>query len=471
MSTLPTSLTIIGAGPGGYVAAFRAADLGLKVTLIDESPSLGGVCLNRGCIPSKALLHAAHLMTNSTEAKAIGLDFAAPHIDLEKLRGWKNDIIKKLSGGVAQLAKARKITCLHGKARLLNNTTLQVTKPDGAVESLSFEQALIATGSRPVELPFLPKSSRIWDSTDALDLSHVPPTLLIIGGGYIGLELGTVYAALGSKVSVVEALPALMSSADKDLADIVIRRLKKTFSAIMCATRVTAAEETSDGIRVTLKDEKGAERQETYSQILVSVGRRPNTDGLGLENTAIKLDPKGLITTDEQRRTQEKNIFAIGDVTTGPMLAHKASHEAKVAADAAAGYAASYTPKCIACVVFTDPELAWCGLTEQEARSQGINIVVSKFPWAASGRAITLNRIDGATKIIADPKSGRILGVGIAGIHAGEMIAQAALAIETGMKVDDMEQTIFAHPTLSETMLEATEGIFGQATHIYLPKK
>ncbi len=470
-SSIPSSLTVIGAGPGGYVAAFRAADLGLKVTLIDENPTLGGVCLNRGCIPSKTLLHAAKVITESAQAKTIGLDFNAPHIDVDKVRTWKNDVVRKLNTGVAQLAKARRITCIQGKARFLNNKTLEITKPDGTTESLEFEQALIATGSRPVRLPFLPKSKRVWDSTDALNLAHVPPTLLVIGGGYIGLELGTAYAALGSKVSIVETMPALLSSADKDLADIVIRRLKSTFSAIMCATSVTGAEETPDGMRVTFQDEKGDTRQEIYSQILVSVGRMPNTDALGLENTLIKLSDKGLIIVNAQRRTEEKNILAIGDVTAGPMLAHKASFEAKVAADVAAGYATNYAPHAIPSVVFTDPELAWCGLTEQEARNKNMDIMVSKFPWAASGRALTLNRMDGATKVIADTKSGRILGVGIAGTNAGDLIAQGALAIETGMKIEDLEQTIFAHPTLSETLLEAAEGVFGQATHIFLPKK
>ncbi|MFH0754618.1 MAG: dihydrolipoyl dehydrogenase [Candidatus Omnitrophota bacterium] len=471
MSSIPTSLMIIGAGPGGYVAAFRAADLGLKVTLIDENASLGGVCLNRGCIPSKALLHAAKIITESAHAKAIGIDFNAPTIDLNALRTWEEDTVKKLSNGVGLLAKIRNIHCVQGKARFLDNKTLEITKPDGTRVPLAFEQALIATGSSPVKLPFLPTSERIWDSTEALKLSRIPSSLLVIGGGYIGLELGTAYAALGSKVSLVETLPTLLSSADKDLADIVIRRLKKTFTAIMCATSITAAEETENGLSVTLKDDKGAIRQEVYDQVLVCVGRKPNTGDLGLENTTIKLTPKGLIPVDGHRRSEENNIFAIGDVTEGPMLAHKASFEAKVAADVAAGYGTTFNPVCIPSVVFTDPELAWCGVTEQEARAKGIDIMVSKFPWAASGRAITLQRTDGATKIIADQKNGRIIGMGIAGIQAGDLIAQAALAIETGMKIEDLEQTIHPHPTLSETILEAAEGMFGQSTHAYLPKK
>jgi dihydrolipoamide dehydrogenase len=468
---MPNSLVVIGAGPGGYTAAFRAADLGLNVTLIDTDTKAGGVCLNRGCIPSKALLHAAKSITEAADAKNMGVTFNTPSIDIEKLRAWKDGVVTKLTGGLGQLAKARKISFIQGEAKFLNATTLEIRKPDGIIEQLTFEHAIIATGSRPVELSFLPRSHRVWDSTDALTLPHIPPTLLIIGGGYIGLELGTAYAALGSKVSVVEALPSLLSSADKDLADIVIRRLKKTFTAILCGTKLIKAEETSEGIRDTILDDKNQEKQETYAQVLVSVGRKPNTHDLGLEKTSIKISDKGFIEVDGQRRTAEAKIFAIGDTTGQPMLAHKASAEAKVAADAVAGYPTEFAPKCIASVVYTDPELAWCGITEQEAHTKGLAITISKFPWMASGRAMTLGRTDGLTKIIADTKTGKILGVGIAGVNAGELIAEGALAIETGIKAEDLELTIHPHPTLSEMMMETAEGLFGHPTHLLKPKQ
>ncbi len=467
---LSTQLVVIGSGPGGYTAAFRAADLGLTVTLIDPDMRYGGTCLNRGCIPSKALLHAAKVIAEAQEAEQIGVTFNSPVIDIEKLRAWKDGIVSKLTGGLAQLSKARKISFIQGKARFLNAKTLEIIKTDGSTEQLTFENAIIATGSRPVELPFLSKSARVWDSTGALTLPYVPPTLLIIGGGYIGLELGTAYAALGSKVSVVEALPALLSTADKDLGDVVIRRLKKTFTRILCSTKVTRTEETPEGICVTFTDDKGKESQETYAQVLVSAGRRPNTDELGLETTAIKISDRGFIEADTRRQTAETHIFAIGDITGQPMLAHKASAEGKVAADAVAGYPTTFEPKCIPSVVYTDPDLAWCGLTEQDARKQGLAVSVSKFPWSASGRAMTLGRTDGITKIVADTETGKILGVGIVGVGAGELIAEGALAIEAGMKAEELELTIHPHPTLSEMTMEATEGLFGHPTHILKPK-
>ncbi len=461
-----TQLVIIGAGPGGYVAAFRGADLGLSVTLIDENARPGGVCLNRGCIPSKALLHAAKVIREADESKDIGVTFNAPSVDIEKLRAWKDGIVTKLTSGLTQLAKARKITLIEGQAKFLGPKTLEIKKTNGTTETLAFGNAIIATGSSPVELSFLPRSKRIWDSTDALTLPYIPPTLLVIGGGYIGLELGTAYAALGSKVSVVEALPSLLLSADKDLADIVVRRLKKAFSAILCGTKITKAEETAEGVRVTLIDGKGLEKQETYAQILVCVGRKPNTDNLGLETTSIQISDKGFIQVDSQRRTTEAGIFAIGDITGQPMLAHKASAEAKAAADAVAGYPTKFEPKSIPGVIYTDPELASCGITEQEARIKGMPITVSKFPWMASGRAMTLGRTDGMTKIIADTNTGKILGVGIAGAGAGELIAEGALAIEKSLKAEDLELTIHPHPTLSETMMETAEGLFGHPIHI-----
>ncbi len=465
-----TRLVIIGAGPGGYTAAFRAADLGLSVTLIDESPSLGGVCLNKGCIPSKAFLHAARTIREADEARLMGVTFGPPALDIDKLRGWKDGVVARLTTGLVQLAKARKVTCVRGRAAFLNPRQLEVRGLDGAIQLLEADKVIIAAGSSPVTLPFLPASSRVWDSTAALALPCVPSSLLVIGGGYIGLELGTVYAALGSKVTVVEALPALLPSADKDLADIVTRRLKKVFSKVLCGTHVNAAEETPEGIRVTLQDGQGALSEEVFTHVLACVGRTPNTAGLGLDKTAVKLTGKGLIKVDAQRQTEEDNVFAIGDITEGPMLAHKASCEARVATDTAAGYASAFAPKAIPNVMFTDPELAWCGLTEQEARARELDVTVFKFPWAASGRAMTLGRTDGMTKIVADTRTARILGVGIAGVHAGELIAQGALAIETGMKAEDLELTIQPHPTLSETLMETAEGLFGCPIHILKEK-
>ncbi len=466
-----TQLLVIGAGPGGYTAAFHAADLGLAVTLVDNGPALGGVCLNRGCIPSKALLHAARIINDAAAAEKIGLKFGPAELDVAKLRTWKNAVTAKLTGGLAQLAQMRKITVIRGQARCLNAHTARITASAGGSEHVSFEHAIIATGSRPVALPLMPASARVWDSTGALDFPDVPASLLVIGGGYIGLELGSAYSAFGSEVSVVEALPQILAGADKDLADILIRRLNQEFKAVMTATRVVKAAEAADGIEVTFQNDKGEERQERYAQVLVAAGRRPNVDELGLETTKVQLTENGFIEVDSQRRTDEKTIYAIGDVTGNPMLAHKASAEAKAAVEAIAGREGDYAPRCIPSVIYTDPELAWCGLTEQQARTQGMNIAVSKFPWAASGRAMATGRTDGMTKLIADTRTGRIIGVGIVGAGAGELIAEGAVAVETGLKAEDLALTIHPHPTLSETLMEAAQGLFGQPVHLIRPKK
>ncbi|MBF0122469.1 MAG: dihydrolipoyl dehydrogenase [Candidatus Omnitrophica bacterium] len=464
-------LVVIGAGPGGYTAAFRAADLGLDVTLIDKSQNPGGVCLYEGCIPSKAILHAAKILSDIKHAQHIGISCGDATIDINKLRTWKDSIVGKLTSGLGQLTKARKITYIQGEARFLNSTTLEIKKPDGVAEQIAFDKAILATGSSTNTLPFLPQSSRILDSTTALGINAIPTSLLVIGGGYIGLELGSAYAALGAKVSIVETLPDILSGADKDLADILLRKLKKIFTKIMTGTKVVNGEEIPEGIRITLEDNKGTQTTELYSYVLVSVGRKPNTQGLGLENTKVQLSEKGFVEVDAQRRTDDKNIYAIGDITGPPMLAHKASFEAKVAVDAILGKDTAFEPRCIPCVVFTDPELAWCGLTEQEALAKGLNITVSKFPWAASGRALTIDRTDGTTKIVADTKTGRILSVGIVGVGAGDLITEGALAVETGMKAEDLALTIHPHPTLSETLMEAADGLFGDPTHIFRPKK
>ncbi|MBF0595381.1 MAG: dihydrolipoyl dehydrogenase [Candidatus Omnitrophica bacterium] len=468
---LETQLAIIGAGPGGYAAAFHAADMGLSVTLIDRDQNPGGVCLYRGCIPSKALLHAARIISEAEDAKNIGIDFGKPVVNIEKLRSWKEGVVSKLTGGLGQLTKQRKITYIQGEAAFSSSNSLNIKKTDGTTDTLSFKKAIIATGSRPIELPFLPKSPKIWDSTGALTLPYVPPTLLIIGGGYIGMELGSAYAALGAKVSVVEALPQLLSGADRDLADIVIRRLKKNFTRIMLETKVIKAEENADGVIVTFQDARGQSSTESFAQVLTSIGRKPNTDGLGLEKTKIKLDAKGFITVNAQRCSEDECLYAIGDITGQPMLAHKASAEAKVAAEAIAGHKTAFEPKAIPAVVFTDPELAWAGITETEAKAQNLDITVFKFPWAASGRAMTLDRMDGVTKLIADTQTKRILGIGIAGIGAGDMIAEGVLAIEMGAVAEDLALTIHPHPTLSETIMETAEGLFGQPTHISRSKK
>lgn len=464
-------IVVIGAGPGGYSAAFRLADLGLSVTLIDKDQAMGGVCLKRGCIPSKALLHAGRTIHEADAAKNIGIEFQKPVIDIEKLRSWKEGVVSKLTGGLGQLAKARKITCVQGEARFINATTLEIKKPDGTLETLTFEKAIIATGSSPVTLPFLPASERIWDSTKALELPFVPPTMLVIGGGYIGLELGSAYAALGCQVSLVEALPVLLSSADKDLADILLRKLKRNFTNIMTGSKVLNATATEQHITVTLQNAQEKETTATFDTVLVSVGRTPNTKTLGLENTKIELTDKGFIEVTDQCRTDEKNIFAIGDVTAGPLLAHKASAQGKVVAEVIAGHNKAYEPVCIPAVIYTDPELAWCGITEQEARAQNMDVTVFKFPWAASGRALTLDRTDGITKIIADTLSGRILGCGIVGVGAGELISEGVLAIENGLKASDIEAAIHPHPTLSETWMETAEGLFGHPTHVLKIKK
>ncbi|MEI8012197.1 MAG: dihydrolipoyl dehydrogenase [Candidatus Omnitrophota bacterium] len=465
-----TQILIIGAGPGGYTAAFYAADLGFSVTLIDDSAVLGGVCLNRGCIPSKALLHAARIIHETASAEKIGLKFSPASLDMDQLRAWKNSITSRLTNGLTQLARARKVTVIQGKASFINATTAEITSP-GKTWQLSFEQAIIASGSRPVELSLIPSSARVWDSTGALDFSHVPESLLVIGGGYIGLELGSAYAAFGSRVSIAETLPRLLPSADKDLADILIRRLKKDFKAIMTGTRVILAEETPEGLRVTFCDSDGNKHHETYHQVLVAAGRQPNTDNLGLKNTNIHLTGNGFIKVDASRRTHEKNIYAIGDVTGNPMLAHKASAEARAAVRAIAGHSDEYNPPCIPSVIYTDPELAWCGLTEQDAAAKNINITVSKFPWAASGRAVATNRTDGITKLIADTNTGKILGIGIAGTGAGELIAEGAVAIKAGLKACDLAGTIHPHPTLSESIMEAAEGLSGSSTHLFNSRK
>ncbi len=467
----PIKLTVIGAGPGGYAAAFLAADLGMQVTLIDKELNPGGVCVYRGCIPSKALLHAAKVLNESHEAEKIGITFAKPKIDLERLRSWKNSVVERLTTGTGQLRKQRKITYIQGLARFLNSTTIQVDTSDGQSRQLTFDKAIIATGSRPATIPTLPKSHRILDSTTALEIESIPERLLVIGGGYIGLELSTVYDALGAKVTVVEMMPQLLTGADRDLANILIKRIESKFEKIMTSTKVLKMEETAKGMKVFFEDEEGKKFSEDYGKVLVSIGRKPNTENIGLEKTKVKLTDRGFIKVNGQLKTDDENIYAIGDIVGNPMLAHKASHEGRTAVEAIAGHKVFFEPQAIPAVVFTDPEVAWCGLTEIEAKEKGLDVQIVKFPWGASGRAITLDRVDGLTKLIVDTKTERILGMGIVGVGAGELISEGVLAIEMGAVAADIKLSIHPHPTMSETVMESAENFFGTATHFYKPRK
>ena len=470
MPTRSTHLAVIGGGPGGYAAAFLAADLGMEVTLIDESPNPGGVCLYRGCIPSKALLHVAKVINEARHAEQWGITFDTPAIDVEKLRTWKDGVVERLTGGLGDLGKRRKVSFLQGRASFQDATTVQVETVNGGTESVQFTYAIIATGSRPAVLPGMyVDSPRVMNSTAALELRDIPPTLLVLGGGYIGLELGSAYAALGSHVSLVEMTDGLLPGVDRDLVRYVAKALEYRFESVMLKTKVTALEETSDGVQVTLDGPEGTPASHVYDKVLVAVGRRPNSSGLGLQTTQAVVNEKGFIETNAQRQTAEPSIYAIGDVAGEPMLAHKASHEGRVAVEAIAGHAVAFEPQAIPAVVFTEPEIAWCGLTESQARRDQRPVEIARFPWAASGRAMTMDGSDGLTKLLIDPESERILGVGIAGSGAGELIAEGVLAIEMAALASDLKLSIHPHPTLSETLMEAAEVFFGQSTHLYRP--
>jgi dihydrolipoyl dehydrogenase len=468
---IQTDLVVIGAGPGGYTAAFYAADRGLSVTIIDREPNPGGVCVYRGCIPSKALLHVAKVIDEAAHASSWGVSFGAPKIDVDKLRGFKDRVVKQLTGGTGQLVKARKIKYLRGTATLLGPTSLEVALLEGGTEQVTFGHGIIAVGSQPAKVPGLSiDSPRIMDSTGALDLENVPKSLLVIGGGYIGLELGSVYATLGTKVTVVEMMPGLLPGADRDLVAVLAKRIEKMCEAVLLETKVVGVKEQKDGVAVTFEDANLARRDQVFEKVLVSVGRKPDTMA-GLDKTKVETDPRGFIKVDARRRTAEPTLYAIGDVAGEPMLAHKASHEGRVAVDAILGEDVAFEPAAIPAVVFTDPELAWTGLTETEAQKLGKKVEISKFPWAASGRALSIDRTDGLTKLVIEPGSERVLGVGIVGPGAGELIAEGTLAIEMGAVASDLELTIHAHPTLSETVMEGAEAFFGHATHIHRPKR
>ncbi len=463
-------VAVIGAGPGGYAAAFYAADLGMKVTLIDNEKNPGGVCLYRGCIPSKALLHVAKLVEESKHAKEWGIEFGEAKVDINKLRDYKNRVVDKLTSGTGQVSKFRKVNYIQGWASIVDPKTIKVKKSDGE-ETVSVDYMILALGSLPTKIPSLAiDSPRVLDSTGALDLPEIPKSMLVIGGGYIGLELGSVYAALGTRVSVVEMTPGLLPGADRDLVKFLAQRVEKTFEKVMVSTKVTSMKASEKSVTVSFEGE-GAPEEASYDYVLVSIGRRPNAKIEGLDQTGVKVDAKGFIETDGQRRTAEPTIFAIGDVAGEPMLAHKASHEARVAVEAIEGQKAVFEPAAIPAVVFTDPEIAWAGLTEADAEKQGRTVEVAKFPWPASGRAIAIDRVDGMTKLIIDPETERILGVGIAGAGAGELIAEGVVAIEMGATASDLKLSIHPHPTLTETLMESAEVFFGQATHVYKPKK
>ena len=465
-------IAVVGAGPGGYAAAFLAADLGVKVTLIDPELNPGGVCLYRGCIPSKALLHVAKLIEESHQSKNWGIEFADPKIDLNKLRTWKEGVVTRLTGGLGQLSKQRKVQYVQGKAAFENSNTLRVTKAGGGEEKMTFDRIILATGSRPALIPTLKLDSpRMLDSTGALNLKDIPKTLLVVGGGYIGLELSSVYAALGTRVTVVEMLPGILPGADRDLVLPLHKRLEKMFDGILLNTTVKSLKEESGGIRATFEGADVKEKEKVFEKVLVSVGRKPNSEIDGLNKTKVKVGPKGFIQVNKQLQTDDPAIYAIGDVVGEPMLAHKASHEGRTAVEAIIGRKVAFEPHAIPAVVFTDPEIAWAGLTETQAKESGREITVAKFPWGASGRAITLDRPEGMTKLIIDPKTERILGVGIVGVGAGDLIAEGVLAIEMAALAGDLELTIHPHPTLSETVMQAAEVFFGTSTDMYRPKR
>jgi dihydrolipoamide dehydrogenase len=465
-----TQLLVLGAGPGGYTAAFRAADLGLKVTLVERWPMLGGVCLNVGCIPSKALLHAAKVIDEVGEMRAHGIDFGAPKIELPRLLEWKNKVVGKLVGGLSVLAKQRKVEVVQGTGKFASPHVMEVTRADGKVEKIRFDHCIIAAGSEPIKLPFVPDDPRVIDSTGALELGGVPKRLLVIGGGIIGLEMATVYASLGAKLSVVELTPQLMPGADPDLVKPLEKRLKARYEQILLNTKVTACTAKPDGLEVTFEDGNG-KRNDVFDRVLVAVGRTSNGKRIGVENADIDVSDRGIIPVDKQMRTNLPHVFAIGDLVPGPMLAHKAMHEAKVAAEVAAGHKSYFDARVIPSVAYTDPEVAWVGLTETDARKNGATYKVGKFPWAASGRSLALGRDEGFTKLLFDPVSHRVLGGGMVGPNAGELVAEVALAIEMGADAADIGLTIHPHPTLSETVGLSAEAFEGTLTDLYIPKK
>ena len=465
-----TDIVVLGSGPGGYAAAFYAADKGKKVILVEQDKKLGGVCLNRGCIPSKSLLHATKMIHESEVSKSRGIEFTKPKIQLDKLRAWKDGIIDKLSQGIAGTAQRRGVEVVIGRGYFEDSDTLRVETPEGQ-RFIKYEKAIIAVGSKPA----LPKAfdlgnPRVMTSTEALELEDIPASLLIVGGGYIGMELGTVYAALGSKIVLVEALPSILAGADADLARFVAKYAEKNFSAVRLGTKVSKMATSGKQIKVSMEFD-GKKVEELYDRVLVSVGRASNTADLGLKNTKVQMDEKGFIKVNTRLETSDAKIVAIGDAVGGLMLAHKAVKEARVAVEAICGESSVYENVVIPAVVFTEPELAWCGLTEADARAKNIEVKIARFPWGASGRALSTDRGEGVTKLVLEPETDRILGVGIAGAGAGDLISEGVLAVEMGATAEDLAQTVHPHPTLSETLMEAAEAFYGHSSHIFTPKK
>jgi len=463
-------LVVLGAGPGGYTAAFRAADLGMNVMLIERWPTLGGVCLNVGCIPSKALLHAARVIEEAHEAASFGVDFGAPAIDIGKLRDWKAEIVGKLTAGLDGLAKQRRVEVVHGTARFTGPNALSV-EHEGKTETVEFSQCIVAAGSEPSRIPGVPDDERIIDSTGALELAALPESLLVVGGGIIGLEMATVYEALGVKVSVVELTETLIPGCDRDLVRPLQKRIASRYQAIMLGTGVTSIEARSDGIAVSFEGKQAPTGAELYDRVLIAVGRRPNGHNIGADVAGIEVDQRGFIKVNKQMRTSVGHIFAIGDIVGQPMLAHKATHEGKVAAEVAAGKKTHFDARVVPSVAYTDPEIAWVGTTEEQAKAENIAFEKGSFPWAASGRSLALGRSDGLTKLLFDKDSGQIIGAGIVGPNAGELIAEAALAIELGCDAADIGLTIHPHPTLSETLAFSAEVAEGTITDLYLPRR
>ena len=462
-------ILVLGGGPGGYSAAFRAADLGKQVVLIERYPVLGGVCLNVGCIPSKALLHIAHTIHEAEEVEDHGVSFSKPTLDIDKIRAWKASVTKSLNDGLAGLVKQRKVTLIQGVGQFTSPETVTVETADGIV-TVRFDQAIIAAGSQPTKIPIFPHDDpRLWDSTDALALTEIPKKLLIVGGGIIGLEMATVYHALGSEISVVELMDQVIPGCDKDLVNPLYRRIKKQYNNIWLETRVTSIESHDEGLKEFFEG-KGVPEHELFDAVLVAVGRRPNGKKIGAELAGIEVNEQGFIPVDKQQRTNVQRIFAVGDIVGNPMLAHKAVYEAKIAAEVAAGHKAAFDALTIPSVAYTDPEVAWMGLTENQAKQQGIDYEKGSFPWAASGRALSIGRKEGLTKILTDKETGKILGAGMVGTNAGELIAETVLAFEMGADVEDIALTIHAHPTLSETVAFAAEMITGTITDLYIKK-
>lgn len=470
MSDKQAEVVVLGSGPGGYTAAFRAADLGKKVILIERFDSIGGVCLNVGCIPSKALLHAAKVMEEAESMADHGIQFGKPKVDIKKLAAWKDGVVSRLTGGLKALAKQRKVEIVTGYGKFTGPNEIAV-ELDGKTTTVGFDNCIIAAGSRPVNLPFIPEDERIFDSTGALTLKHIPKKMLVLGGGIIGLEMATVYHQLGSQIDVVEFLPQLMNGADKDIVKPYEKWVKQRYNKIMLETKVTTVEAKKDGIHVTMEDKKGQTLTEKYDGVLVAVGRTPNGLLIDADKAGVQVTERGFIDVDKQQRTNVPHIYAIGDIVGQPMLAHKAVPQGKIAAEVIAGEKHFFEPNCIASVAYTDPEVAWVGVTENEAKEKGIKYGKGNFPWAASGRSLSNGRDEGMTKVLFDEETNRIIGCGIVGTNAGDLIAEAALAIEMGCDAEDISLTIHPHPTLSESIAMATEAFEGTITDLYMPKK